>query len=102
MIAHAAEDIPSPSCIVPHRSIVLHTGINNIKVKNRRSCKTKSLVLVDEIEAKCNEIFCFYPKCKIFLALPIKSDLLNRRVREFSSMLLDLAHSYTLYTNVHY
>ena len=91
--AYTVEDIPSPSSIGPYRNIVLHTGINNIKVQNRRSCKS----LVDEIEAKCNEIFFVYPKCKIFLslALPTKSDLLNRRVREFNSMLLDLAHSYT-------
>ena len=90
---YTVEDIPSPSSIGPYRNIVLHTGINNIKVQNRRSCKS----LVDEIEAKCNEIFFVYPKCKIFLSLtlPAKSDLLNRRVREFNNMLLDLAHSHT-------
>ena len=69
-----------------------HTGINNIKIHNRRSCKS----LAYEIERKCYEIFSVYPRCKIFLslALPTKSDLLNRRVREFNNMLLDLAHNY--------
>ena len=90
--AYTVEDIPSPTSIGPYRNIVLHTGINNIKIHNRRSCKS----LADEIERKCDEIFSVYPRCKIFLslALPTKLDLLNRRVREFNNMLLDLAHNY--------
>ena len=59
--AYTVEDIPCPMRIGPYRNIVLHTGINNIKVQNRRSCKS----LVNEIEAKCNEMFSIYPKCKI-------------------------------------
>ena len=72
IVAYTVEDIPFPMHIGPYRNIVLHTGINNIKVQNRRSCKS----LVSEIEAKCNETFSIYPKCKIFLslALPTKSD----------------------------
>ena len=82
--AYTVEDIPSPKSIGPYRNIVLHTGINNIKIHNRRSCKSLA-----------DEIFSVYPRCKIFLslALPTKSDLLNRRVREFNNM-LDLAHNY--------
>ena len=89
--ACTVEDIPSPTSIGPYRNIILHTGINNIKIHNRRSCKS----LADEIERKCDEVFSVYPRCKIFLslALPTKSDLLNHRVREFN-MLLDLAHNY--------
>ena len=90
--AYTVEDIPCPMRIGRYRNIVLHTGINNIKVKNRRSCKS----LINEIEAKCNEMFSIYPKCKIFLSLALStnSDLLNRTVREFNNLMLDLAHSY--------
>ena len=90
--AYTVEDIPSPTSIGPYGNIVLHTDINNIKIHNRRSCES----LADEIERKCDEIFSVYPRCKIFLslALPTKLDLLNRRVREFNNMLLDLAHNY--------
>ena len=72
--------------------VCLHTGINNIKIHNSHSCKSHA----DGIERKCDEIFSVYPKCKIFLSLvlPTKLDLLNRRVREFNNMLLDLAHNY--------
>ena len=85
------EDIPDPLDIGPYRNIVLHTGINNIKNRNRKSSQT----LCNILENKCKEITKMYPRCRIFLSLllPTKLTSLNYHVREFNSILHDICHS---------
>ena len=85
------EDIPDPINIGPYRNIVLHTGINNIKNRNRKSTQTLSSIL----ESKCKNILAVYPRSKIYLSLllPTKLQSLNYRVREFNSILHDISHS---------
>ena len=84
------EQIPEPQDIGPYRKIVIHTGINNVKVQNRKSNRT----LINELESKCTNIHSVYPKCKIYLSmlLPTKSHTLNYRVREFNQLLVDMVH----------
>lgn len=90
------ENIPDPINIGPYRNIVIHSGINNIKSRNRQSNRSLS----DILEAKCESILKVYPKCKIYLSLllPTKLESLNYRVRDFNNMLHDISHSYK---NVH-
>ena len=90
--ANHIEDIPDPSDIGPYRNVIIHTGINNIKIRNRRSNKS----LIDHLELKCRRIMKAYPRCKIHLSLllPTRLDSLNYRVREFNNLLLDFSHSY--------
>ena len=86
------EDIPEPENIGPYRNIVINTGINNVKLRDRRSNQS----LINDFEAKCQHILETYPKSKlhISLLLPTKSKSLNYRVNEFNSMLLDMTHNY--------
>ncbi len=86
------ENIPDPIDIGPYRNIVIHTGINNIKDRNRQSNR----YLGNIVESSCKNIIDVYPKCKIYLSLllPTKLESLNYRVREFNNILHDVAHSY--------
>ena len=90
--ANHIEDVPDPSEIGPYRNVIIHTGINNIKIRNRLSNQT----LVNHLEYKCKKIIETYPRCKIYLSLllPTRLDSLNYRVREFNHLLLDLSHGY--------
>ena len=90
--ASRVKDIPEPTMIGPYRNIVIHTGINNSKLRNKSSQQR----LIDELHTKCQNIMNTYPISKILLALvvPTKSGLLNQRAKEFNNMLLDLAQSY--------
>ena len=89
MSAIHIEDIPNPEEIGPFRNIVIHTGINNIKLRNRRSSQT----LVNELEAKCTDILDLYPNTKLYISqlLPTKIHSLNYVVREFNNLVLDMA-----------
>ena len=86
------ENIPDASDIGPYRNIVIHTGINNIKNRNRQSNRSLSNIL----ETSCKNIISTYPKCKIYLSLllPTKLESLNYRVREFNNVLHDLSNSF--------
>ena len=86
------ENIPDVFDIGPYRNIVIHTGINNIKNRNRQSNRSLSNIL----ETSCKNIIKMYPKSKIYLSLllPTKLESLNYRVREFNNILHDLSHSY--------
>ena len=85
------EDIPGPHDIGPYRNVVLHTGINNVKNRNRSSNQT----LCNMLESKCRDILEVYPRTKIYLSLllPTKLPTLNYRVREFNGILHDISHS---------
>ena len=85
------ENIPDPKDIGPYRNIVIHTGINNIKSRNRQSNRA----LADIIESRCKDIANVYPKSRIYLSLllPTKLESLNYRVREFNNILHDISHS---------
>ena len=86
------EDIPEPAEIGPYRNIVIHTGINNIKDRNRRSNRGLGNILED----KCKSIMKVYPRSRIYLSLllPTKLESLNYRVKEFNNILHDISHSY--------
>ena len=86
------EEIPEPIKIGPYRNIVLHTGINNIKNRNRQSNKVLGKIL----EQKCKDILKVYPHSKIYLslALPTKLESLNYTVRNFNSILHEISNSY--------
>ena len=86
------EDIPEPKDIGPYRKIVIHTGINNVKMHNRKSNRT----LIGELQSKCASIHDIYPRCKIYISmlLPTKSNTLNYRIREFNNLLVDMVHSH--------
>ena len=86
------EDIPDSLTIGPYRNFVIHTGVNNIKRRDRRS----SCSLVNEMEKKCKKILEVYPRSKIYLRLllPTKLDTLNYRIKELNSMLIELSHNY--------
>ena len=57
------EDIPDPLTIGPYRNFVIHTGVNNIKRRDRRS----NCSLVNEMENKCKNILEVYPRSRIYL-----------------------------------
>ena len=84
------EDIPEPAKIGPHRNIVIHTGINNLKSRNSRSCQGLGNVL----ERKCLDIIKTYPNCKIHLSLALSTKLnsLNYRVKEYNNILCEISH----------
>ena len=90
------EEIPRPELIGPYRKVVIHTGINNLKSRNRKSNKT----LIDELESKCDDILNMYPRCKIYLSmlLPTKLNSLNYIIREYNNRLVDMAYSHR---NIH-
>ena len=90
--AYYINEVPEAADIGPYRNFVIHTGVNNIKLRNRRSNKS----LADELEAKCKNIMETYPRSKIYISLllPTKLTTLNYRVNEFNNMLLDMSHSY--------
>ena len=85
------EDIPEPFDIGPYRNIVIHTGINNIKNRNRKSSHS----LCNILETKIRDITKMYPRSKIHISLllPTKLPSLNYHVREFNSILHDISHS---------
>ena len=87
------ENIPDPIKIGPYRNIILHTGINNIKTRNRQSNKA----LGNFLYQKCREILNVYPQSKVYLSLllPTKLESLNYIVRDFNSILVDISHSYS-------
>ena len=82
--------IPEPQAIGPVPNIVIHTGINDVNSNNRRPNR----ILVSNLERKCQAIHAVYPKTHIFvsLLLPTKVDYLNRRVREFNDLLLEMTY----------
>ena len=86
------EDIPDPLKVGPYRNFIIHTGVNNIKRRDRRSNSS----LVNEMESKCTNILEVYPRSRIYISLllPTKLESLNYRVKELNSMLIELAHSY--------
>ena len=85
------ESIPEPNKIGPYRNVIIHTGINNIKVRNRQSNKELGNVL----ENKCKNILSTYPRTKIHLSLllPTKLASLNHVVRDFNNIIYEIAHS---------
>lgn len=86
------ENIPQPETIGPYRNIIIHTGINNIKHRNRRS----NCSLAMELENKCKNILNVYPRSRIYLCLllPTKLDSLNYRVKEFNNILFEISHTH--------
>ena len=86
------EDIPEPLKIGPYRNFIIHTGVNNIKRRDRRS----NISLVNEMESKCTSILEVYPRARIYISLllPTKLEPLNYRVKELNGMLIELSHSY--------
>ena len=86
------EDIPDTLTIGPYRNFVIHTGVNNIKRRDRRS----NCSLANEMEKKCKNILEVYPRSRIYLSLllPTKLDTLNYRIKELNSMLIELSHCY--------
>ena len=87
------EEIPSATDIGPYRNIVIHSGINSINNSNHRRSDN---YLVKVLESKCKDIAEVYPRSKLFvsLLLPTRSETLNRHVRKFNNMILDLTYSY--------
>ena len=90
--AFHVEDIPDPFKVGPYRNFIIHTGVNNIKRRDRRSNSS----LVNEMESKCTNILEVYPRSRIHISLllPTKLESLNYRVKELNSMLIELAHNY--------
>ena len=86
------EDIPNPEEVGPYRNFVIHTGINNVKARNRKS----NITLVNELEQKCLQIRELYPRSRVYvsLLLPTKINSLNRTVSEFNNFLLDMTYSH--------
>ena len=86
------KDIPSPEFIGPHKNIVIHTGINNLKQDHHPPIRE----LVFEIERKCAAIHRVYPNTKICLSpiLPTKSAALNAKANEFNSYLGQLSQKH--------
>ena len=75
---------------MPARNIVIHTGINDINCDNRKPKR----VLIKLLEKKCLDIQTVYPKSRIFISLllPTKLPHLNRSVKEFNDMILEMVH----------
>ena len=88
------EAIPSAEEIGPYRNIVIHTGINSI---NNQKFRRSNKELINIFEAKCKNIHEVYPRAKIYvsLLLPTRSRILNRRVREFNDLILDMTFNYS-------
>ena len=86
------ESIPDATKIGPYRNVIIHTGINNIKLRNRPSNKTLGNIL----ENKCMNILNAYPRSKIHLSLllPTKLTSLNHVIRDFNSIMYEIAHSH--------
>jgi alkylated DNA repair dioxygenase AlkB len=85
-------EIPEPEDIGPYRNIVLHTGVNDIKHRSRKSSQR----LGDELYYKCKRIMEVYPRCKIYLSLllPTKLSSLNYRVKELNNIMQEMSHSH--------
>jgi hypothetical protein len=87
------EAIPDATDIGPYRNIVIHTGINSINNSNYRRSDN---YLLQVLESKCKNIADVYPRSKLFvsLLLPTRSETLNRHVRKFNNMILDLTYNF--------
>jgi len=87
------EAIPAATDIGPYRNIVIHTGINSINNSNYRRSDN---YLIQALESKCKNIADVYPRSKLFvsLLLPTRSEALNRHVRKFNNMILDLTYNF--------
>ena len=85
-------EIPEPEDIGPYRNIVLHTGVNDIKHRSRKSSQR----LGDELYYKCKRIMEVYPRCKIYLSLllPTKLSSINYRVKELNNIMQEMSHSH--------
>jgi hypothetical protein len=85
-------EIPEPEDIGPYRNIVLHTGVNDIKHRNRRSNHS----LGNELHYKCKRIMEVYPRCKIHLSLllPTKLSSLNYLVNDLNNIIQEISHSH--------
>ena len=85
------EALPGAAEIGPYRNIIIHTGINSLSSKKY---PRSNQFLARHLEAKCREYMAVYPKCKIHISmvLPTRLPMLNYRVREFNSFILDMTY----------
>ena len=83
--------IPEATGIGPFRNVVIHTGINSI---NNQRYRQSNVSLVKTLESKIQNINTTYPKSKIYvsLLLPSRSVSLNRRIRDFNNLILDMTY----------
>ena len=90
--AFHVEDIPDPATIGPYRNIVIHTGVNNIKRRDRRSNSS----LANELNTKCERILELYPRSRVYISLllPTKLESINYRAKELNNMFVEIAHSH--------
>ena len=88
------KDIPSPDDIdYPYRHLVIHSGINDLRVQNHLPIP----VLMNNLKDKCLALNSKFPKMKIHLSmlLPTKDPGLNAMVSEFNHRIKDFSDNHT-------
>ena len=85
-------DIPDPVSFGPHKNIVIHVGINDIKHQQ----PAKAGEFVKKLEDKCSSIINAYPKSNLYLCplLPTKDPNKREKVRNMNLSISALANKY--------
>lgn len=86
------EDIPDPVSFGPHKNIVIHVGINDIKHQH----PTKVVEVVKNLEDKCTSILNAYPRSNLYICplLPTKDPEKRAKVTNMNLGISTLANKY--------
>ena len=94
-------DIPDPKDLeYPYRNLIVHTGINDIRIPNHLPIP----VLMGNLKDKCLALKAKFPNIKIHISmlLPTKDPGLNSMVSEFNRRIKTFANEFTnIYTISH-
>ncbi|NQZ52538.1 MAG: alpha-ketoglutarate-dependent dioxygenase AlkB [Moritella sp.] len=91
--SYKIEDIPTPYDIGPHKNIVLHVGINNIKFAEPSRIRGT----LDTLELKCKSIVDAFPNSNVYICpiLPTKDPNMMAMVFDMNRGITELANKYT-------
>ncbi|NQZ52534.1 MAG: alpha-ketoglutarate-dependent dioxygenase AlkB, partial [Moritella sp.] len=89
---YKVEEIPTPCDIGPHKNIVLHVGVNNIKfVEHSRIGR-----ILDILEVKCKAIIDAFPNSNVYICpiLPTKDPNMIHNVFHMNEGITEIANKY--------
>ena len=93
MEAYHVKEIPDPSDIGPHKNIILHVGLNDIKHQPTSHVP----VVLQDLEQKCTAIMDAFPKSNVYVCplLPTKDPNNISRVGKMNFGIYCMSEKYT-------
>ncbi|NQZ52547.1 MAG: alpha-ketoglutarate-dependent dioxygenase AlkB, partial [Moritella sp.] len=90
--SYKVEEIPTPYDIGPHKNIVLHVGVNDIKFVEH----SRVTSIINTLEVKCNAIINAFPRSNVYICpiLPTKDPNMIPNVFSMNEGITELAKKY--------